>query len=334
MPPQPSNWQLREVPSAHSIRLSKAQLFRLLARKTLHDLGLYLDDIRSPSTWTLTTSFTVLCVAVTTIFISTRLLGYFHSQSRKLGLPTLVLRLFLSGGATTHVQRQKILETFGPKSSLISALNDILDGRAQQDKPLAYPCFEDPSSSDCVAVKNSLLNEYVHSDTCNGFMNMQGEACTATRSPLGMKPVLLLVVVARALNGGHGNLATTYGLGADNLVQVSIATPDGQLRIINQCQDPDLFWALRGAGGGAYGVVLIITVRAYVDSPVTMGTFSISNGTPETMRGYASLLAENFPQWALLGWGGASNANLSVLRCSPTQSYPTRPRQPSSSPQP
>lgn len=74
------------------LRLSKAQLFRLLVRKTMHDLRLYLDEIRSPSTWTLTAALTVLCLVVTTIFISTRLLGYFHSQSRKLGLPTLHMR--------------------------------------------------------------------------------------------------------------------------------------------------------------------------------------------------------------------------------------------------
>lgn len=36
-----------------------------------------------------------------------------------------------------------------------------------------------------------------------------------------------------ALNGGYSNLATIYGLGADNLVQVSIIIPDSQLRIIN-----------------------------------------------------------------------------------------------------
>lgn len=39
-------------------------------------------------------------------------------------------------------------------------------------------------------------------------------------------------------------------------LEIKIVTPDGKLRIANAYQNPDLFWALRGGGGGTYGVVL------------------------------------------------------------------------------
>lgn len=42
-------------------------------------------------------------------------------------------------------------------------------------------------------------------------------------------------------------------------VEIKVVTPDGQLRIANQCQNSDLFWALRGGGGGTFGVVLEAT---------------------------------------------------------------------------
>lgn len=117
------------------------------------------------------------------------------------------------------------------------------------------------------------------------------------------------------LNGGHGVLSSAHGLGADNLLQVTIVTPDGLVRTVSRCSDPELFWALRGAGGGAFGVVLNVTTRAFPEGPVTKATMSFP-GTDESMRGFADILAENLPDWALTGWGGASNANLSIL-CNP-----------------
>lgn len=35
-----------------------------------------------------------------------------------------------------------------------------------------------------------------------------------------------------------------------------MVTPDGVYRTANECQNEDLFWALRGGGGSTFGVVL------------------------------------------------------------------------------
>ena len=75
--------------------------------------------------------------------------------------------------------------------------------------------------------------------------------------------------------GGHSALSPALGLGVDRVLQFKIVTPDGQYRIVNQCQNQDLFFALRGGGGGTFGVVLEtsfvaspqVTVQAYVFFP-------------------------------------------------------------------
>jgi hypothetical protein len=45
-----------------------------------------------------------------------------------------------------------------------------------------------------------------------------------------------------------------------------VVTGDGQLKIANQVSNPDLFWALKGGGGSTFGVVVQVTVNAWLDS--------------------------------------------------------------------
>jgi FAD/FMN-containing dehydrogenase len=46
--------------------------------------------------------------------------------------------------------------------------------------------------------------------------------------------------------GGHGVLANAYGLAADNVLEVGVVTPGGEILTLNECQNQDLFWAIRG----------------------------------------------------------------------------------------
>lgn len=46
--------------------------------------------------------------------------------------------------------------------------------------------------------------------------------------------------------GGHSPIGTKYGLGVDNVLELSVVTPDGSLRTANTCLNPDLFWAMKG----------------------------------------------------------------------------------------
>ena len=58
-----------------------------------------------------------------------------------------------------------------------------------------------------------------------------------------------------ALGGGFGLASRHLGLTIDSLHAVNIVTADGSLRTVNHSSDPDLFWALRGGGGGNFGIV-------------------------------------------------------------------------------
>lgn len=62
--------------------------------------------------------------------------------------------------------------------------------------------------------------------------------------------------------GGHGALSNQLGLGVDRTLQFKVVTPDGVLRVANDCQNTDLYFALRGGGGGTFGVVMETTMIA------------------------------------------------------------------------
>lgn len=62
-------------------------------------------------------------------------------------------------------------------------------------------------------------------------------------------------------SGGFGSFSKNYGTAAGGLLEAEIVTADGQIRIANACTNPDLFWGIRGGGGGSLGVVTRITLR-------------------------------------------------------------------------
>ncbi|KAF9559405.1 hypothetical protein EC968_006614, partial [Mortierella alpina] len=63
--------------------------------------------------------------------------------------------------------------------------------------------------------------------------------------------------------GGHGPLSRLYGLCADNVIQYKVVTADGNVKIANAFQNKDLFWALRGGGGGTFAVVVEAVYRTH-----------------------------------------------------------------------
>jgi FAD/FMN-containing dehydrogenase len=62
-------------------------------------------------------------------------------------------------------------------------------------------------------------------------------------------------------SGGFGSFSKNYGAAAGGLLEAEIVTADGQIRIANACTNPDLFWGIKGGGGGSLGVVTKLTLR-------------------------------------------------------------------------
>jgi hypothetical protein len=73
--------------------------------------------------------------------------------------------------------------------------------------------------------------------------------------------------------GGFGSFSKAFGSGAANLLEAEVVTADGVVRIANPCTNPDLFFALKGGGGGSFGVVTRLTLRTH-DLPTVFGAVS------------------------------------------------------------
>ncbi|AEY90214.1 lipoprotein [Streptomyces hygroscopicus subsp. jinggangensis 5008] len=65
------------------------------------------------------------------------------------------------------------------------------------------------------------------------------------------------------LGGGHGVASRAYGLTCDSLTQATLITADGKQLTANASTNKDLFWALRGAGNGNFGVVTELQFRTH-----------------------------------------------------------------------
>ena len=83
--------------------------------------------------------------------------------------------------------------------------------------------------------------------------------------------------------GGHSVLSSQFGLGADQTLSFDVVTADGDIVTASATQNSDLYWALSGGGGGNYGVVLSMTVRAYQSQTVGGAAMQLlaSSTTPE-----------------------------------------------------
>ncbi|KAB8070023.1 hypothetical protein BDV29DRAFT_181700 [Aspergillus leporis] len=80
--------------------------------------------------------------------------------------------------------------------------------------------------------------------------------------------------------GGHGILGYKAGMASDNALEFTVVTANGSIITTNTYQHQDLFWALRGGGGGTWGIVLNATIRTYPDYPVTVAVIEYNTTSP------------------------------------------------------
>jgi FAD/FMN-containing dehydrogenase len=71
-------------------------------------------------------------------------------------------------------------------------------------------------------------------------------------------------------SGGFGSFSKRFGLAAASLLEAEIVTADGKMLVANACTNADLFWGLKGGGGGSLGVVTRVTLRTH-DLPAFLG---------------------------------------------------------------
>lgn len=97
--------------------------------------------------------------------------------------------------------------------------------------------------------------------------------------------------------GGHSPLSSKYGMAADQALEWEVVTGTGVLLTASPTQNADLYWALSGGGGGTYGVVVSLTVKAHKDSMTSAAnlTFSSSGITQESFWGVVETFQRSIP---------------------------------------
>ncbi|KAI8907755.1 hypothetical protein DFJ77DRAFT_177307 [Powellomyces hirtus] len=61
--------------------------------------------------------------------------------------------------------------------------------------------------------------------------------------------------------GGYGAIVRKHGLAADNVVAATVVLADGSIVKASEAENRDLFFAIRGGGGGSYGIVVDMTLK-------------------------------------------------------------------------
>ena len=91
--------------------------------------------------------------------------------------------------------------------------------------------------------------------------------------------------------GGYGPLIASHGLALDSLIGAELVLADGQRLTVDQDENPDLLWALKG-GGGNFGVVTSMKVRLHQARRVLGGMILFPWGEAETVLGrYSKAIA-------------------------------------------
>ena len=129
------------------------------------------------------------------------------------------------------------------------------------------------------------------------------------------------------MGGGIGVLDRRFGLTCDTLVSADVVTVDGVLRTCNATSEPDLFWAIRGGGGGNFGIATSFTYRTHPiqDITVARAAFRVQDFAPvfKTWQTWPQSLPDDI--WAQVYvdiWQGVATFTVTAY-CLGTASYMT-----------
>ncbi|HET6987709.1 MAG TPA: FAD-binding oxidoreductase [Kribbella sp.] len=121
-------------------------------------------------------------------------------------------------------------------------------------------------------------------------------------------------VAGLALGGGMGIHTRAFGLTCDRILSMGVITSDGKPHNVSATVEPDLFWALRGSGGGNLGVVTSFRIATIPGTK--LGFFRLTwpeSKAAAVVRGWQRF-AQSAPitSWGNLHIDALSNGTLSI----------------------
>ena len=179
------------------------------------------------------------------------------------------LRLVVRGGGHSYQGTSN-----APDSLLVRT--QPMDKIEMHDGFVGQGCSEAPQPAVSLGAGNIWLKAYAAVTKAGRYV--QGGGCCTVG------------VAGLIQSGGFGSFSKNFGLAAASLIEAEVVTADGQIRIANACTHPDLFWALKGGGGGSLGVVTRLTLKTHALPNFLGGAFgNIKASSPEA---YKRLIAQ------------------------------------------
>ncbi len=135
-----------------------------------------------------------------------------------------------------------------------------------------------PSQPAVTVGAGALWTDAYHAVTGGAGRYVQGGGCATVG------------IAGHVQSGGFGSWSKRYGTAAAGLLEAQIVTADGEVRIVNPCRHPDLFWAIKGGGGGSLGVVTRLTLRTRDLPELFGGMFAMVSASSD--EAYRALIAK------------------------------------------
>jgi hypothetical protein len=95
----------------------------------------------------------------------------------------------------------------------------------------------------------------------------------------------------------------------DNVLEITIVTADGNHVLANPYQNQDLFWALRGGGGGTWGVVTSVTYKTHPSTPFAAALLLVNSTNADSTQNLLGEIIRLTPSLVEQGYGGYGGGN-------------------------